>query len=151
MQPSPRMDPRDAWDDEPTGRINVETTARVLVVEDDPELRAMISNRLRHDGCEVVEACSGQDALERLDESDTYERPLDLVVMDVRMPGISGLEVTYLIRSWRWRTPIVLVTAYPEPELFEEAARLDAQLLAKPFAFAKLSQAAMTAVRGRAS
>ena len=124
---------------------------RILVAEDDRQLRSMIARRLRADGCTVIEAASGYEAIDALDESDDLGLPVDLVVMDIRMPGMSGLEISYLIRSWSWTTPIVLVTAYPEPELYEEAARFDACLLAKPFAFEALSDAAASAVRGRQS
>lgn len=124
---------------------------RVLVAEDDRDLRSMIARRLRADGCTVIEAGSGYEVLDLLDDSDERGLPFDLVVMDIRMPGMSGLEVSYLIRSWSWTTPIVLVTAYPAPELYEEAARFDACLLAKPFAFEALSDAAAVAVRGRVS
>jgi CheY-like chemotaxis protein len=142
----------DGWDDEPTGRFALLPRARVLVAEDDPELRAMIVKRLRADGCDVIEAENGQDALDKLDElSDGGVRrdELDLLVMDVRMPGLTGLDITYLLRSWRWVTPVVLVTAYPEPELCDEAFRLEAKILAKPFGFARLSEAALAAVKGR--
>jgi CheY-like chemotaxis protein len=125
---------------------------RVLVAEDDPELRAMIASRLRADGCEVYEVENGHDVVDRLEELSNYGKAcdeVDLVVMDVRMPGMTGLEVTYLLRAWRCATPVVLVTAYPDPELYDEAARLNAQLIAKPFGLARLSEAALAAMRGR--
>jgi CheY-like chemotaxis protein len=140
------FDPFEGWEDEPTGRFGLDRQARVLVAEDDAHLRAMMAHRLRNDGCDVTEAASGLDTLDRLDEDDAEGRRFDLIVMDVRMPGMTGLEVAYLIRTWQWAMPIVLVTAYPEPELYEEATRLHARLLAKPFPFAKLSEAALAAV-----
>ncbi len=142
------LDMFDGWEDEPTARLVRPLSLRVLVAEDDPELRAMMANRLRGDGCIVAEAESGLDALELLDDVAALGTPLDLVVMDVRMPGMSGVELGYLIRGRHWTTPILLVTAYPEPELYEEARRIDAQLLAKPFAFTKLSEAARNAIIG---
>jgi CheY-like chemotaxis protein len=144
---APDYDPFDGWNDEPTDRFAAATPTRVLVAEDDPQLRTMMANRLRDDGCEVVEAANGSDAIDKLDESEDRGAALDLVVMDVRMPGASGIEVSYLIRSWRWTMPILLVTAYPEREIIDEAARLGAQVIAKPFALAKLSEAALFAVR----
>jgi CheY-like chemotaxis protein len=104
-----------------------------------------MARRLRADGLEVIEAENGDDALDQLGMQE-----LDLLVMDVRMPGRSGLEVAYLVRTWRATTPVVLVTAYPEPELFDEVDRIGATLLAKPFAFSHLSEAAMAAL-GRAA
>lgn len=141
----------EGWEDEPTARFVRATSLRVLVAEDDAELRSMMANRLRGDGCVVAEAVSGVDALEVLDDAAALGVPLDLVVMDVRMPGMTGVELGHVIRGRNWATPILLVTAYPDAELFAEARRLDAQLLAKPFAFAKLSEAARRAVIGGAS
>ncbi len=140
------MDMFDGWEDEPTARFVRPLALRVLVAEDDPELRSMMANRLRGDGCIVAEATSGLDALEVLDDVAEIGASLDLVVMDVRMPGMSGVELGYVIRGRHWSTPILLVTAYPEPEVFEEARRIEAQLLAKPFAFHKLSEAARDAI-----
>lgn len=136
----------DNWDDEPTGRYELWLPRpRVLLAEDDALLRAMMARRLRADGLDVIEAENGDDAVAQLGAAD-----LDLLVMDVRMPGRSGLEVAYLLRTWSATTPVVLVTAYPEPELFDEVDRIGATLLAKPFAFSHLSEAAMSAL-GRAS
>jgi CheY-like chemotaxis protein len=142
----------DSWEDQPTRRFEQVARARVLVADDDPELRTMMANRLRADGCDVIEAEDGHDAIDQLDalsDNGARQDQLDLVVMDVRMPGFSGIEVTLLMRSWRWATPVVLVTAYPEPELLDEAKRLGARVLAKPFGFSKLSAEARAALHGR--
>lgn len=125
--------------------------ARVLLAEDDANLRAMMADRLRDDGCEVLEAIDGYDTITKLDGIADTAVPfanLDLVVMDVRMPGMSGLEITYLLRSWRWRTPVMLVTAYPDADLLKEAARLGAALLAKPFGLRRFGQAAREVLQG---
>lgn len=140
----------EGWEDEPTARFIRPISLRVLVAEDDKDLRSMMANRLRGDGCVVAEAASGIDALEVLDDAAAFGVPLDLVVMDVRMPGMTGVELGYVIRGRHWTTPILLVTAYPDADLFEEARRIDAQLLAKPFPFTKLSDAARKAVTGGA-
>ena len=141
----------DAQEDEPTGPVMRVPQPRVLVAEDDDHLRSMMAHRLRADGYLVMEAANGGEALDALDEASDLGLSVDLVVMDVRMPEMSGLDVGYLIRSWRWTTPIVIVTAYPDPELNEEVSRIGAMLLAKPFAFAKLSEVARDAVGGRTS
>ena len=125
--------------------------ARVLLAEDDANLRAMMADRLREDACEVLEAVDGYDTICKLDSIADTATPfghLDLVVMDVRMPGMSGLEIAYLLRSWRWRTPVMLVTAYPDTDLLKEAARLGAALLAKPFGLRRFGQAAREVLRG---
>ena len=142
------------WDDEPTNPFEQLQTARILLAEDDPALRAMMAARLRQDGCEVAEAHTGDEALDLIATISNGEAPLaelDLVIIDVRMPGLSGLEVIRLLRSWNWSTPVLFVTAYPDPELAAEIGELDARLLAKPFGLSRLSNAALEAIRQRMS
>jgi CheY-like chemotaxis protein len=144
----------DRWDDEPTQPFEWLRTARVLVAEDDDALRDMIVTRLRADGCQVVEARDGDSALETItsiDGGSSDVRALDLVVIDVRMPGLSGLDVIRLLRSWRWTTPVLFVTAYPEPALLAQARELDARVLAKPFVLSRLSRVASDTLAGRPS
>jgi CheY-like chemotaxis protein len=109
---------------------------------------------LRQDGCDVAEAHTGDEALDVIARISKGEDPLadlDLVIIDVRMPGLSGLDVIRLLRSWNWSTPVLFVTAYPDPELAAEISELDARLLAKPFGLSRLSNAALDAIRGRLS
>lgn len=143
------FDPYEGWDDRTNTLANV-ARARVLVAEDDPKLREMVSERLRRDGCEVIEVGSGDEALSLMELITARQAPIDdleLVIMDVRMPGLSGIEVVYLLRAFRWNTPILLMTAYPEPELLDEAKRLGVSVLSKPFGFSRLSAAAAAAMR----
>ncbi len=140
------------WDDEPTTPFEMLRAARVLVAEDDPTLRAMMAARLRNDGCDVVEACSGDEAIELLAtiaEGRSEVADIDLAIMDVRMPGLSGIDVLACLRAWRWKKPVLFVTAYPDEELIELAADLDARVLAKPFGLSRLSATALEALRGR--
>lgn len=134
------------WDDEPTNPFEVLHAVRVLLAEDDPTLRAMMAARLRSDGCEVVEACSGDEALEliaTIANGESEVTNIDLAIMDVRMPGLSGIDVLACLRAWRWEAPVLFVTAYPDDELIELAAALDARVLAKPFGLSRLSTTAL--------
>ncbi len=71
------------------------TTRRpILVVEDDPDVRDLLSRRLTHLGHDVLVAASGEEALELADES-----PPSLVVLDIRLPGIDGWEVLRRLRA----------------------------------------------------
>lgn len=144
------MENYEDWEDEPTRPFDWLRTARVLVAEDDQALREMIAARLRADGCHVVQVGNGDDALDLITsiELGAGARSLDLVVIDVRMPGMSGLEVVRVLRSWRWTTPVLFVTAYPDDKLLREATALDAHVLAKPFVLAKLSEAASATLAG---
>ncbi|MEO8841066.1 MAG: response regulator [Kofleriaceae bacterium] len=149
-----KFDPSDFWEDEPTNPFARVPRPRVLVAEDDPKMREMVSDRLRRDGCDVVDVATGDEALGLMDMIAARQAPiddLDLVIMDVRMPGLSGIEVVYLLRAFRWNTPILLMTAYPEPALLDEADRLGVPILAKPFGFSRLTEAAGAAMRERPS
>ena len=146
-------DERHPWDDdEPTTPYEWLRTARVLVAEDDDSLRRMIATRLRADGCQVIEAASGDEALDVVsanEDGSSGIHALDLVVIDVRMPGVSGLDVVRLMRAWQWPTPVLVVTAYPSPEVFEQAIALDANVLPKPFVLSRLSRVAGDTLAGK--
>lgn len=99
---------------------------RVLVVDDDPMVCALVAHTLKKGGFEVETALSGEEALQRLGEF----APSCLVV-DKVLPGLGGLEVMCEARRRRPGLPVVLITGHPEPFRLEEA-RPDAVLL-KPF------------------
>jgi CheY-like chemotaxis protein len=143
--------PYEGWEDEPTPlRL---TAKRVLVAEDDPELRALVANRMRANGCDVIEAENGERALDLLAASAAEPSPalrFELAIMDVRMPGMSGLEVVYLSRIWDWPTAVLLVTAFPDADLLGECARLRVPVLKKPFSLNSVSAAALAALRSNA-
>jgi CheY-like chemotaxis protein len=144
----------DNWEDEPTNPFKALEMARVLVAEDDDALRGMMVARLRNDGCEVIEARTGDEALDVITSVWQGTGPvdgLDLLVMDVRMPGLSGIEIAYLMRSWRVCAPVLFVTAYPEPDLLAEVHQLQGRIIAKPFGLSRLSTAANEALRARLS
>ncbi len=107
---------------------------RVLLVEDDPEMRELMALTLRGDGYDVQEAADGAEALRVLGTSaaDGPER-IDLVVSDIRMPGYSGLEMLQRMRGGPSSIPVVLVTAFGDRETHARARRLGASLLDKPF------------------
>lgn len=117
---------------------------RVLVVDDHPVNREVARIMVQAFGCEVVEACDGHEAV---DAADAHE--LDLVLMDVRMPRMDGLEATRRIRALsgpRAAVPVVAMTAdaMPEDVIRCLAAGMNAHL-PKP-----VSQAALFAIVSRA-
>ena len=143
--------PYEGWEDEPTHSAIRLAAKRVLVAEDDPELRSLISERLRSVGCDVIEASNGERALDLLAASvnePVASLRFELAIMDVRMPGMSGLEVVYLARLWEWPTKVLLVTAFPDVELVEECERLGVPLLQKPFSLMAINKVALAALRG---
>ena len=80
---------------------------RVLVVDDDPAVRKSFDRVLTGKGYAVITAENGEEALRKLNE-EKY----DLVYSDIRMPGMSGLEVAEKVRARRPWTPVVIITGY---------------------------------------
>jgi DNA-binding response OmpR family regulator len=81
---------------------------RILVADDDPQMRRLIRSILERDGFEVTEAADGLDALDALES-----RPVDLVVLDIDMPRLDGLGVLEELRA-RVQTssvPVIVLTA----------------------------------------
>jgi DNA-binding response OmpR family regulator len=102
---------------------------RVLVVDDDDAVRNVVRLALERVGCSVSEVASGEDAI----RAATTAAP-DLVILDVGLPGLSGLEVLGAIRRDQKELPVILLTAYGEEPDRVLGLRLGADdYLAKPF------------------
>ncbi|MCX4244318.1 response regulator transcription factor [Paraliomyxa miuraensis] len=111
----------------------------VLVAEDDPNLRRLISWHLRREGHEVIEARDGNDALQLLARHALRGTHLTAIVMDVRMPGHTGLSILRNLRDAASTTPVVLITAFGDDKTHQRAAELGARaVLDKPFAMETL-------------
>jgi CheY-like chemotaxis protein len=93
---------------------------RLLIVDDDSDIRLMLRIRLQGQGWDTEEAVSGHDALERLDGSETF----DVIVLDHRMPGLTGLELARNLREQGLALPIIICSAYLNPEIEEQAHAL---------------------------
>ena len=110
---------------------------RVLLAEDDIDLRESLSEALTTSGYQVTQASSGDELLERLWEGSHQETNFDLIVSDVSMPGLTGLQVLEGLRDDFepniGQTPIIIITASPEREVRDEARDLRAAVFAKPF------------------
>jgi len=107
---------------------------RVMLVEDDPGVRASLEETLTEEGVEVVAVDSAESALARVSRADP-----DLLLSDVRMPGLSGLELLKEIRARVPSVDVVLMTAYEDMPTVAEAMREGAaDFLVKPLELAKL-------------
>jgi DNA-binding NtrC family response regulator len=101
---------------------------RILIVDDDPGQRSLLNTFLRTQGLETVTADSGQRALETLRTGK-----FDMMISDVRMPGLSGLETLRLARQEHATLPVLLVTAFTDVRDAVAAMRDGAvNYLAKP-------------------
>ena len=106
-------------------------------------MRCLIS--LRRDGYDVAEANDGGRLLVNIAaQCRTPERRMDLLVSDIRMPVLSGLEILRGLREARWLTPVVLMTAFGDAKTRAEAEVLGAVLFDKPFEIDDLRTAVTT-------
>ncbi len=118
--------------------------ATVLVVEDDEDLRDLVVDTLRRDGYVVLAASSAEEAEDVLEER---AHRIDLVLSDVHMPGrLDGVAVAQLLRATCPCTPLILMTAFPEPTLHVAAADVRALVLSKPFRLEVLRSAVLKAI-----
>jgi len=112
--------------------MNVDTVKKqsILVVDDDIATRSLVVDAISHSGTyTVVEACDGVEGLEWLKENH-----FDLVICDVMMPGMNGMDLMDRIREINPTTPVILITAYPTIDLTVSAIKIGAvDFLAKPF------------------
>lgn len=118
---------------------------RVLVVDDDAQMRKAVTNALSARGYEVLTASTGEIALTVAAEED-----LDFVLLDLGLPGIEGHEVIHRLRSWT-ELPVIVISVRESQE--DKVAALDAgadDFVTKPFGMKELL-ARMRAVRRRAS
>jgi two-component system cell cycle response regulator CpdR len=109
--------------------------SRVLVAEDDPEMRRLVVEALRKDGHEVMEATDGGRMLVRLAEAfdrDPALLSVDVIVSDMRMPVCNGLDLLERLAEARWRIPCILMTAFGDDETRKRVDRIGAVLLDKP-------------------
>ena len=125
--------------------LSLEEPTHVLLAEDDSQMRELIAEALHAKGYHVIEATNGlelRDWLHRAHHEEGFEPPPDLIISDVRMPGLSGLEVLSWLRHRDWSTPVILITAFGDTEAHQEAERLGATLFNKPLAISSLVSAA---------
>jgi two-component system, response regulator, stage 0 sporulation protein F len=124
----------------------------ILVVDDEPDVAELFRQRFRREvrGGDVVLhfAASGEDGLRRLAEI----RPeLIVILSDINMPGMDGLELLRRTKELRPEVPVLIVTAYADDGRRQRAAELGAAaFLAKPIDFAELKRRLAELVRGAA-
>ena len=106
-----------------------EKKAAILVVDDEESLREVISRKLQSEGYECVRASSGEEALKAL-----AKRSFDLVLSDIRMPGMSGMDLLTQIRSEHADMAVMMLTAVSSMETAVEAMKIGAyDYVIKPF------------------
>jgi CheY-like chemotaxis protein len=113
--------------------VQIKAKVRILLVEDERPIRGLVASILKQKGHHVVEVNNGAEALRCLDRDPNF----DLLITDIRMPQVDGLELTAIIRQWLPDLSILVMSAYPD----EEAKALQqgaSSFLSKPFSHMKL-------------
>src|ERR1700730_16246538 len=117
-------------------------SARILLVDDEQSIQTLLSYPLRKEGYEVVQATDGRQALDRFEE-----QAFDLVVLDLMLPKIDGLEVCRRLRS-RSSVPIIMLTA--KSEEIDKVVGLElgaGDSITKPFSLREFSSRIKAALR----
>jgi two-component system chemotaxis response regulator CheY len=89
---------------------------RILIVDDEPQVRKPISLMLKKEGYEVIEAEDGEQAIHKIGDGDNALM-VDTILCDIRMPKINGNEAIAYFRSQFPTVPIVVMTGYPDVDL----------------------------------
>ncbi|MGC4046843.1 MAG: response regulator [Armatimonas sp.] len=119
--------------------------AKILVIDDESNIRMMLRLALEHVGHTVEQAADGFEGLEKFGEGADWS----LVLLDYRMPGMEGTEVLKEIRKRNKITPVVMITAFGTVDLASEALREGAtDFLRKPFTVEVLREAVDAALTG---
>lgn len=112
----------------PVGGNNMEKKIKILVVDDDHQMVKTICDILQYKGFETEQAYCGEEAVEIAKEGG-----LDCVLMDLKMPGIDGVETLKILKEMNRDLPVMLMSAYATVEQTEEAKQKGAHaVLAKP-------------------
>ncbi len=119
--------------------------AKILVVDDNPDVITILSDFLEFNGCEVSKAACGKEALDMLGRKD-----IEIVILDVQLPDINGITLIDTIKVNKPTTAVVMATGYYDPNFVIDAMKKGASdFLLKPFEFDKLLFVMMRVIRER--
>ena len=119
---------------------------RILIVDDEPAVLALLRRILSTEDAEILAVRSGAQALEI-----ARQTRLDLVILDVRLPDVSGVDVLRRVRRIDGKLPVIMVTSYGSAETVRASMRLGAfDYLTKPFDNQEVKSLAREALTSRA-
>jgi two-component system response regulator AtoC len=122
-------------------------TGPILIVDDEPIVREAIRDWLAEAGYDVTTAETGEEALKIVEK-----REFPLVILDVRLPGKTGIRVLQEMKESKPNIKAIIITAYASPELRSEAMKLGARhYLSKPIAPDRLEKLVQEALSDEAS
>lgn len=119
--------------------MNAEHNARLLIVDDNEGVRHLVSRWLERAGFRVEEASDGAEAVEMV-----RKNPPDVILADIRMPKIDGIELARIVKGEFPQVKIILMTAYSSPQTIAQARREGVDdYLEKPFTKDQVEKMAM--------
>jgi two-component system, chemotaxis family, chemotaxis protein CheY len=122
---------------------------KILIIDDSTVIRLMLKSLLKqYNFTNIVEATNGLEGIEILKKT-----PMDLILLDLHMPELDGLEVLKMLKNdAHWKTiPVIIVTSDSEKETIDEGMKLGAaSYITKPFRNDGLREAIAQAQRGKA-
>ena len=131
-----------------------EQQRHILIVDDDVELSALLAQAVgdMSDSYDVKTAQDVDEAMVRVRKFQSLQRAFDLVITDIKMTGLSGLELLELLNSVAPQTRAIVMTAYNSAELAERAQELDVYAyLTKPFVLSELRRIVQSALLSKPS
>ncbi len=109
---------------------------RILVIEDDEEMRSLLRDFFEEEGFETDSVSNGSEAFRML-----VREIFDIVITDIRMPGLTGLDIIPGVRKLQPETFIIVITAFGSEEVYRKAMERGANsYLEKPLRFMKLKE-----------
>jgi len=122
---------------------------RVMVVDDEPEVRKLVRLVLTKAGYQVLEAEDGEKAIETINTGENRIM-LDVIICDIRMPKINGMEAIAYFRKEYTRVPLIVLTGFPDTEMAMSLIRQGVtDYLVKPVEAEKLRMAVGRAMEQR--
>jgi DNA-binding NtrC family response regulator len=104
-------------------------SSRILVVDDDPEMRSLLCDELSDGGYAVEQADDGMEAIRKINKE-----PFDLVITDIRMNRLGGVELLQAVNGLKIALPVILITAFGDwPEVISGYEGLVSSFISKPF------------------
>lgn len=119
----------------------------IALAEDDPQLRTLLASALEMVGYRVLELETGEHLVAAVRELVEAGEPLKLIITDVRMPTLGGLDAARLLRDAGNATPLIFMTAFGDAWTRSRAAELGAVLLDKPLSLGVLRRAVALTVQ----
>lgn len=110
------------------------SVVRILIIEDDEEMRSLLKDILDEEGFDTESASNGSGGLQELTKG-----PFDLVITDIRMPGLTGLDILPVIKRLQPEVPVIVITAFGNEEVYRRSFEKGAAgYLEKPIHMDKL-------------